>query len=420
MRTMIRSTRSVSILWIVSSTPILLTDGFFVHRSTSTISNNDISLIYLPMAKNSDRAHIERNLEQMMGDDWRIFRAKLIAQERLDAEAASNTNKKVESINNNGSSTNNVEEKHLGKHSQLSDLFAGAISSIFNSHNNNNDHNANKNKATLPKTERNIFDGDAIGGASYRRHHDFDLCDDKTLSSTTAPNDDPFVSVEELPCHMKPTIVTVNKHRWAHEISHIETGCVLIANEKLGGVFHQTVVLIVQHNKKAGSIGIVINRPMEGTLLNVANQPNSKLDLSLKMAFHNARVTYGGPVLTEEYSILHGYGEVEGSTKLCLGVYVGGSEELMNEVRKGIFDPTKALFVKGHAAWTPKQLQREISKGVWYVAAASSDLILRYAGAPVTSDDNPHDLWSDILTCLGGKYATIAKEHQGRGDLRLP
>lgn len=159
---------------------------------------------------------------------------------------------------------------------------------------------------------------------------------------------------------------------------------------------------------------------MEGTLLNVASQQNSKLDLSLKMAFHNALVTYGGPVLTEEFSILHGYGEVEGSTKLCLGVYVGGSEELMNEVRINRFDPTKALFVKGHAAWTPKQLQREINKGVWHVAAVSSDLILRYAGAPITTDDNPQDLWSDILTCMGGKYATIANAHQGRGDLRVP
>jgi putative transcriptional regulator len=124
--------------------------------------------------------------------------------------------------------------------------------------------------------------------------------------------------------------------------------------------------------------------------------------------------------LTDEYSILHGFGEVDGSTKLCPGVYVGGSEELMNEVRCGRLDPKHALFAKGHAAWTPKQLQREISKGVWYVAAASSDLILRYAGAPITSDDNAHDLWADILSCMGGKHADIASSYSSRGDVRLP
>jgi putative transcriptional regulator len=159
---------------------------------------------------------------------------------------------------------------------------------------------------------------------------------------------------------------------------------------------------------------------MVGDLLKIASEQASKLDLSLKLAFRSALVTYGGPVSADEYSILHGFGEVEGSTKLCPGVYIGGSEELMTEVRINRFDPSKALFVKGHAAWTPKQLQREISKGVWYVAAVSSDFVLRYAGAPVTPDDNPNDLWSDILLCIGGKHAEIAKAHKGLGDLRMP
>ena len=127
-------------------------------------------------------------------------------------------------------------------------------------------------------------------------------------------------------------------------------------------------------------------------------------------------MTYGGPVLPDEFSVLHGFGEVDGSRKLCPGVYIGGSHELMNEVRINRFDPNHALFVKGHAGWVPGQLSREISKGVWYTAAVSSDLILRYAGAPITEHDNPHDLWSDILTCMGGKFADIARRNGGSGD----
>jgi len=161
------------------------------------------------------------------------------------------------------------------------------------------------------------------------------------------------------------------------------------------------------------------HRPMEGNLLKVASEQQSKLDLSLKMAFTKAPVTYGGPVLNEEFSILHGFGEVEGSRKLCPGVYVGGSEELMNEVRINRFKPENALFVKGHAAWVPGQLQREINKGVWYTASVSSDFILRYAGAPCTEEDNKGDLWSDILNCMGGDWAKIAEMHAGRGDMRM-
>jgi putative transcriptional regulator len=158
---------------------------------------------------------------------------------------------------------------------------------------------------------------------------------------------------------------------------------------------------------------------LDGNLLKVASETDSNLDLSLKLAFTNSPVAYGGPVLTEEYSILHGFGEVEGSKKLANGVFIGGSEELMNEVRINRFDPHHALFVKGHAAWVPGQLSREITKGVWYTAAASSDLVMRYAGAPIRENDNPYDLWSDILTCMGGHYADIARIHGNRGDMRL-
>jgi hypothetical protein len=57
-------------------------------------------------------------------------------------------------------------------------------------------------------------------------------------------NQDPFCSSAELPIHWnKPkNDCGISKHRWAHSINHIEPGCVLVANEKLGDVFHQTVV----------------------------------------------------------------------------------------------------------------------------------------------------------------------------------
>lgn len=158
---------------------------------------------------------------------------------------------------------------------------------------------------------------------------------------------------------------------------------------------------------------------MEGNLNKVATEQESTLDLSLKLAFKPSPVSYGGPVLTEEFAVLHGFGHVEGSKKLAPGVFIGGSEELMNEVRINRFDPHNALFIKGHAAWIPGQLDREIKKRVWYIASVSSDFLLRYAGAPTTKDDDTTDLWKDILTCMGGEYAEIARQHAGRGDLRM-
>ena len=72
---------------------------------------------------------------------------------------------------------------------------------------------------------------------------------------------DPFCSESEIPIHINVKQLSgVDKDRWAHEIPYIEPGSVVIANERLGGVFHQTVVLIVDHNDQTGTNGIVINR----------------------------------------------------------------------------------------------------------------------------------------------------------------
>jgi Uncharacterized ACR, COG1678 len=222
-----RPSTRVSICWI---TTVTLALAIFNGRTataynwlTSTVAKRPVFLkstatrLY---SKSSDRAYIERTLEDMMGDDWREFRAKLVAQEQafLALDASNATTHPASS----------TTDSKLLKQGQLGDLFAGAISSIFHSN-----HPTKKNKEN-----HNIFDGDCIGGIECN---------------------DPFASKDELPALM-PSTIKIDKHRWAHPIPHPEPGSVLIANEKLGGIFHQTVVLIIQHCDKAGSTGVVINR----------------------------------------------------------------------------------------------------------------------------------------------------------------
>jgi putative transcriptional regulator len=185
------------------------------------------------MSKNSDRAHIERNLEDMMNNDWRVFRASLVAQERAEK---TDPNSSSHAHGAGGGADG------LQKQGQLSDMFAGAIHNIF--------RNKSNSDSSISKKE-NIFAGDSVGGATALPGDNVD--------DTLFVFEDPFVSAEELPLLLKPT-VRINKHRWAHEISNVEPGCVLVANEKLGGVFHQTVVLIIEHHESSGSIGVVINR----------------------------------------------------------------------------------------------------------------------------------------------------------------
>ena len=263
----------------MTTSRILVSEAFAPHGSLSTRRYGTAL-----GTKNSDRARMERILEESMGDDWRLFRAKLVAQEKAEKVGGSShrtqpkndqtTSTSISSLSRSGSnsssgSMSSDDEKYAGsensplntakpsnkvypgpksstteeleKQGQLSDIFGAAISSIFKS-----------NRDSLMSSRRshsddNIYRGDSIGRAVLQNVHD--------------DFDDPFVSADELPIHLKPkSTPAVSKHRWAHSIEHIEPGCILIANEKLGGVFHQTVVLIVDHHEKTGTTGVVINR----------------------------------------------------------------------------------------------------------------------------------------------------------------
>jgi len=360
-----------------------------------TTAHDTTKTVQLQMTKDSERARMERNLEDMMGDDWRVFRAKLVVQEQMEAALLESSSQQDDNIFYD-------QDSKLARQAHFGKLFSGAFSSIFS-----------QKQQQQHQTDHSI--------GKYRYENKFSISTGEGIGAPPPTAcEDPFASEEEIiaATHLEPK-VRINKHRWAHPITHIEPGCVLIANEKLGGVFHQTVVLIIDHHEITGTTGIIINRPLPGNLLKIASETASNVDLSLKLAFQSATVSYGGPVMQEDYCILHGYGEVEGSKKIAPGVFVGGSRELMNEVRKNCFDSSHALFVKGHGAWIPDQLSREVAKGVWYIASVSPDFILRYAGAPLSEEDIANDLWSDILTCMGGKYNQIAWKYGGHGDYRM-
>ena len=196
-------------------------------RPNKSTSNRQPKSIGLLMARNNDRARVEKKFEDMMDNDWREFRAKLVAREKAEELAIEAAKTKTMTGN---SAVPPKEEK-------FSELLSGAFTSIFKG----------------GKDDSNdMFKGN-VGGANSKTK----------FASVDFPSEceDPFLSLEE--CHLmynEPANVEINKHRWAHPLGYIEPGCVLVANEKLGGVFHQTVVLIIDHHEKIGSTGMIINR----------------------------------------------------------------------------------------------------------------------------------------------------------------
>lgn len=180
------------------------------------------------MVKNSDRARLEKCFEDLMDNDWRVFRARLVAQERNNTLESSN---KATSGRVSPETSPDTRDEKQTRQEKLGNIFAAIFSKKDNDER---------------KAPSSIFDGDSVGGATPH-------------SRLPSSFDDPFVSEAEIPV-LLPTKVTINKHRWSHIMSHIEPGCILVANEKLGGVFYHTVVLITEHSDKKGTTGFVINK----------------------------------------------------------------------------------------------------------------------------------------------------------------
>jgi putative transcriptional regulator len=217
----------------------------FVAITASSKSHRSFKT-HLRESKDNDRARMEKSWEHMMGSDWREFRARLVAQEHADKKAA-------HLIEKNSKSSIGSSSK---KEEKLGSFISGAISSIFNK-DGKKDKEREESVSSAPATavkedadsSVNIFDGVDVGGATkFSKIELNSLCND------------PFMDEEE--CHIvyDEPLVKINSHRWAHPLYHVEPGCILIANEKLGGVFHQTVVLIIDHSETTGSTGMVINR----------------------------------------------------------------------------------------------------------------------------------------------------------------
>ena len=172
----------------------------------------------------------------------------------------------------------------------------------------------------------------------------------------------------------------------------VEPGVLLVASPVLGDPnFRRTVVYVLDH-RSDGSVGVVLNRPSDVTLLDVLPQ-------WFDLASAPRTLFVGGPVETNAALCLAetrdgarptGWTEVSGPIGLTdLDTDPGSVERDLNQVR---------VFA-GYAGWGAGQLASEIAEGAWLVVAGHA--------ADVFADPGG-DLWRAVLRRQGGKVALLA------------
>jgi putative transcriptional regulator len=154
--------------------------------------------------------------------------------------------------------------------------------------------------------------------------------------------------------------------------------------------FWRTVVLVVEHSEE-GALGLVLNRPSETTVHEAVPQLEELIDGSEPLYI-------GGPVQPSSVIVLARLEDPGDAALLAfddIGVIGAGSDNDPQPagVRRG------RAFV-GHSGWGAGQLDSELDRGDWITEPA------RYEDA---FSDEPQELWSTVLTRMGGSYALVAR-----------
>jgi putative transcriptional regulator len=167
-------------------------------------------------------------------------------------------------------------------------------------------------------------------------------------------------------------------------------GDFLVADPRLTDPnFESSVVLICEHNEE-GTLGLIINRPIDYTLQWQDDEQEWDSDL---------QIYWGGPVGQQGLLTLHrGAPDQthEGITEVMPGLYFGGLNDELFQVDDT--NETVRIYL-GYAGWEVGQLDAELADGVWHLVGAKPEQVF--------SEQGP-ELWSELLVQLDKSFAWMS------------
>ncbi|HLO90234.1 MAG: YqgE/AlgH family protein [Chloroflexota bacterium] len=150
--------------------------------------------------------------------------------------------------------------------------------------------------------------------------------------------------------------------------------------------FKKSVVLLAEHGID-GSFGIIINKPVEVKLSDIASEFEG----------FDAPVFLGGPVKTDSLYFIHTRPDlIEEGVPILDGLYWGGNIDMVkNLIKQKKLDKTEIRFFIGYAGWIADQLNRELEEKAWVVSMTNPAQVFK---------SNPLDMWAQTLKRLGNEY----------------
>lgn len=165
-------------------------------------------------------------------------------------------------------------------------------------------------------------------------------------------------------------------------------GVLLIAEPSIIGdvSFNRSVVLLAEYNE-SGSVGFILNKPLEYKLKDFLPEINSSL------------IVYnGGPVEQDNLYFIHCIPDIiPDSIEISNGIYWGGDfNAIASLLQEDALGPEQIRFFLGYSGWGNEQLEQELEVNSWVVAPN------KYKNAII---GKPYaNFWKEKMLEFGGEY----------------
>lgn len=136
-------------------------------------------------------------------------------------------------------------------------------------------------------------------------------------------------------------------------------GLLLVAEPSIIGdvSFNRSVVLLAEYNE-SGSVGFILNKPLEHKLRDFVPEVTSKLP-----------VYNGGPVEQDNLYFIHCIPDIiPDSIEISSGIYWGGDfSAIVDLLKEDKLKKDQIRFFLGYSGWESDQLEQELEVNSWVV-----------------------------------------------------
>lgn len=135
--------------------------------------------------------------------------------------------------------------------------------------------------------------------------------------------------------------------------------------------FERTVIYLCEHHEQ-GSVGLIINRPMQYPLSIVFEQLQIE---PIRVEQNRQPLLFGGPVQPERGFVIH---KQAGGWRSSLFLQDEVTVTTSNDIIRAIAldnGPKDVLVTLGYSSWAENQLEQEVMDNTWLVCPYKSEIL---------------------------------------------